>query len=87
MDKWINVHDRMPVELHSLWWPLYGTTNWSNAMWREESDTVLVTVVFPDGSRHVTTGKTCDGSWQTSISKTLNPVVTHWMPLPEPPEC
>ena len=76
----------MPVELHSLWWPFYGTTNWRDAMWREESDTVLVAVVFPDGTRRVTTGKTLDGVWETHISKTLKPVVTHWMPLPEPPE-
>ena len=32
------------------------------------------------------TGETHDGVWNTAISRTLDPIVTHWMPLPEPPE-
>lgn len=55
-------------------------------MWREQSDKVLVTVTFKDGTRLVTTGETHDGEWYTSISRSLNPIVTHWMPLPEPPQ-
>ena len=84
--KWISVEDRLPAETHSIFWPLYGRKNWSNAMWREESDKVLVTVTFKDGTRRVTTGETHDGEWHTTISKALNPIVTHWMPMPEPPK-
>lgn len=86
VSHWINVNDRMPVETHSIFWPWYGRKEWSNAMWREQSDKVLVTVTFKDGTRLVTTGETHDGEWHTSISKTLNPIVTHWMQLPEPPK-
>ena len=82
---WISVKERMPVELHSIFWPLYGKKQWSNAMWREQSDKVLVTVVFKDGTRLVTTGETHDGKWNTSISRTLEHTVTHWMQFPELP--
>ena len=85
--QWISVEDRMPPELHSMWFPLYGTPKWrNNAMWREESDHVLVTVVFDDGTRYVSMGRTHDGEWNTNISKVVHHTVTHWMPLPEPPE-
>ena len=84
---WISVKDRMPPELHSMWFPLYGTPKWrNNAMWREESDHVLVAITFEDGSRFVTSGYTQDGKWSTGISKMLQYTVTHWMPLPEPPK-
>ena len=84
--NWISVKDRMPSETHSIFFPWYGKKEWSKSMWREQSDKVLVTVAFKDGSRIVTTGETHDGVWNTTISRTLEPVVTHWMPLPEPPE-
>lgn len=83
---WISVEDRLPVETHSIFWPWYGKKEWSKAMWREQSDKVLVTVKFKDGSEFVTTGETHDGVWTTTISRTLEPVITHWMPLPEPPK-
>lgn len=83
---WISVKDRLPVETHSIFWPWYGKKEWSKAMWREQSDKVLVTVKFRDGSEVVTTGETHDGVWHTTISRTLEPVVTNWMPLPEPPK-
>lgn len=85
-DKWIAVKDRLPVETHSIWYPFYGTKKWSNAMWREQSDKVLVTVAFKDGTKIVTTGETHDGVWNTTISRTLEPVVTHWQAMPEPPK-
>ena len=84
--SWISVKDRLPVETHSMFYSFYGSQKWSNAMWREQSDKVLVTVAFKDGTKIVTTGKTLDGVWNTTFSRTLEPVVTHWMPLPEPPE-
>lgn len=86
LNKWISVKDRLPAETHSIFWPWYGRKEWINAMWREQSDKVLVTVTFKDGTRLVTTGETHDGEWYTSISRILNPIVTHWMPLPEPPQ-
>lgn len=82
--NWISVKDRLPVETHSIFFRFYGTQKWSNAMWREQSDKVLVTVAFKDGTKRVTTGETHDGVWNTTISRTLEPVVTHWQAMPEP---
>lgn len=85
MKTWISVEDEMPVESHSMFWILYGTPKWKNAMWLQESDTVLVAVRFEDGIGYVTTGKTRDGKWTTSISKYVKQTVTHWMPMPDLP--
>lgn len=82
-DGWINVKDRPPVETHSIFWRFHGTEKWSSAMWKEQSDKVLVKVAFKDGTKLVTTGETHDGVWHTAISRTLEPEVTHWMPMPE----
>ena len=84
--EWISVEERLPEETHSIFFPRYGTQKWSSAMWKEQSDNVIVTVAFKDGTRLATIGKTHDGVWHTSISRTLEPEVTHWMPLPEPPK-
>ena len=84
--QWISVKDEMPAETHSMFYKFYGTPKWRNAMWREESDNVLVAITFEDGSQFVTSGHTQDGKWHTGISKMLPYTVTHWMPLPEPPE-
>ena len=84
--NWISVKDRMPPETHSMFFKLYGTPKWRDAMWKEESDHVLVAIAFEDGSQFVTSGYTQDGKWHTGISKMLPYTVTHWMPLPEPPE-
>lgn len=85
-DGWINIKDRLPEETHSIFWRFHKTEKWTNAMWKEQSDKVLVTVAFKDGTRFVTTGETHDGVWHTAISRTLEPEVTHWMPMPEAPK-
>lgn len=84
--QWISVKDRMPAETHSMFYKFYGTPKWRDAMWREESDHVLVAITFEDGSQFVTSGYTQDGKWHTGISKMLPYTVTHWMPMPKPPE-
>ena len=84
--NWISVKDRMPAETHSMFFRLYGTPKWRDAMWKEESDNVLVAISFEDGSQFVTSGYTQDGKWHTGISKMLPYTVTHWMQTPEPPE-
>lgn len=83
---WISVNDRLPVETHSLFWPWRDSAKWNNAMWKEQSDKVIVAILFKDGTRIVRTGETHDGKWNTDVSMTLEPVVTHWMPFPEPPK-
>ena len=83
---WISVKDRLPAETHSLFWPWRDSAKWNNAMWKEQSDKVIVAILFKDGTRTVRTGETHDGKWHTDVSRTLEQVVTHWMPLPEPPK-
>lgn len=83
---WISVKDRIPEEHESIFYKLLGTPKWSNAMWKQESEKVLVYVSFPDGTGVVTTGCLHNSDWMTTVSKTLPQTVTHWMPLPEPPK-
>ena len=82
VDGWISVQEGLPETHPSLFSKFHGTDMWRNAMWCEESDTAIVSVIFPDGTGRVTTGSLHDGKWCTQISPMLNPVVTHWMPMP-----
>ena len=84
--QWISVKDGPPKEHPSLFAKYYGTEKWNNAMWRTESDRVLVTILFPDGTRTVDKGKLQDGEWRTGVSPTLQQKVTHWALWPEPPK-
>lgn len=83
---WTSVKDGLPKQHRSIFAPWYGRKEWATAMWLEESDRVFVTVKFPDGTRSVCTGKLCDKEWRTDVSRTLKPVVTHWMPYPDKPD-
>ena len=83
---WVSVKDRLPEEHPSMFAPLYGSEKWNNAMWRNESDRVLVTILFPDGTRTVDKGKLQDGKWKTGVSPVLPQEVTHWAVWPEPPK-
>lgn len=85
-DGWISVKDDLPKEHPSMFAALYGTDKWNRAMWRTESDRVLVTIQFPDGTRTVDKGKLQDGTWKTGVSPVLPQVVTHWAMWPEPPK-
>ena len=80
---WISVKDDMPEEHNSIF---ANYTHLSKHMWAKESDNVIVYVRFPDGTGRATEGRLHDGKWWTRISPALEPIVTHWMPLPEPPE-
>ena len=83
VDGWISVKDRLPSEHDSLF---ANHPHLSKHMWTKESDDVIVYVVFPDGTGRATEGRLRDGKWHTKISPTLESVVTHWMPMPEPPK-
>ena len=86
VNGWISVKDRLPEEHESIFYKLLGTPKWSNSMWKQESEKVLVYVSFPDGTGVVTTGCLHNSDWMTTVSKALPQTVTHWMLLPEPPE-
>lgn len=76
--QWIPVEERLPEEHDSAFAKLYGTDEWREAMWRQWSDKVLVTVEFEDGVRVMRHTRTYDGKWD------LSGRVTAWMPLPSP---
>ena len=80
---WISVKDDLPKEHDSIF---ANHTHLSKHMWVKESDNVIVYVRFPDGTGRSTEGRLQDGKWWTRVSPMLEPVVTHWMPLPEQPE-
>lgn len=80
---WISVKDRPPEEHDSLF---AKSEHLSKHMWAKESDNVIVYVRFPDGTGRSTEGRLQDGKWWTRISPALEPIVTHWMPMPEPPK-
>ena len=80
---WISVKDDMPKEHNSIF---ANHTHLSKHMWAKESDNVIVYVRFPDGTGRSTEGRLQDGKWWTRISPTLEPVVTHWMPMPGEPK-
>ena len=80
---WISVKDGTPDEHDSIF---AKHPHMSKYVWAKESDDVIVYVRFPNGSGRSTEGRLRDGEWHTKISPTLEPVVTHWMPLPEPPK-
>ncbi len=80
---WISVKDRLPSEHDSLF---ANHPHFNKYMWAKESNDVIVYVVFPDGTGRATEGRLRDGKWNTKISPALEPVITYWMPMPEPPE-
>lgn len=80
---WISVKDDLPKEHDSVF---ANHTHLSKHLWAKESDNVIVYVRFPDGTGRSTEGRLQDGKWWTRVSPMLEPVVTHWMPLPEPPK-
>lgn len=80
---WISVKDDLPKEHDSIF---ANNAHLSKYMWAKESDGVIVYVKFPDGTGLSTEGRLLDGKWSTKISQVLEPVVTHWMPMPEAPK-
>ena len=81
--QWISVNDDLPKEHDSIF---ANHTHLSKHMWAKESDNVIVYVRFPDGTGRSTEGRLQDGKWWTRVSPMLEPVVTHWMQMPEPPK-
>ena len=83
--KWIPVTDRLPDEHESLFARYKGTDKWLNEMFMTISDPVIVCAEYENGKRIVKTANMVDGVWK--VKDILCPCrVTHWMPLPEPPE-
>ena len=76
--KWISVDEEMPPEHESMFIKLYGTKQWTKAMFRTVSKEVLCRVQYADGSEAVKMLYTRDGDW-TKMGLASGRV-THWMP-------
>lgn len=83
--QWIRVENRMPIEHESMFKKFKGTSKWLAGMHETISDDVNVVVKFEDGTKKVYMSHTTDGVWR-NLPIVGKPVVTHWMPLPEPPK-
>lgn len=84
-DGWIPVEERLPEEHNSMFAKYYGTSQWSNVMWKQRSDKVNVIYELEDGTRKVTTSYTLDGIWKLEKEyRILKKKVVAWQPLPEP---
>lgn len=83
--EWISVKDDMPKERESIFARFYGTDKWRTGMFRTASDDVIACVEYEDGSRLVKVLHTISGEWHMS-GIPGGGIVTHWMPLPEPPK-
>ena len=85
VQEWIPVTERFPDEHESLFARYKGTDKWKNAMFTTISDRVIVCTEYENGERIVTTANTIEGNWK--VKDSFYPCrVTHWMPLPQPPE-
>lgn len=85
MQEWIPVTKRLPDEHESLFARFKGTDKWLNTMFMTISDPVIVCVECENGERIVRTANTVDGVWKVK-GIFFSCRVTHWMPLPQPPE-
>ena len=83
--KWIPCSERLPEEHESIWAKAKGTDRWSEAMWEKQSDEVIVTELFEDGTTRTDTACTHDGEWYVRV-KIVKRKIIAWMPLPEPYE-
>ena len=83
--KWIPCSERLPEEHESIWAKAKGTDRWSEAMWEKQSDEVIVTELFEDGTTRTDTACTHDGEWYVKV-KIVKRKIIAWMPLPEPYE-
>lgn len=81
--RWIPCSERLPEEHESIWAKAKGTDRWSEAMWEKQSDEVIVTELFEDGTTRTDTACTHDGEWYVK-AKTVKRKIIAWMPLPEP---
>ena len=84
-NEWVSVEEGMPKEHDSIFKKLMGSDKWGPGMFERLSDDVIVAVKFADGTRRSGFARTKDGIW-AGLSSIGCPVVTHWMPMPEPPD-
>ena len=80
-DGWISCEDRLPEEHDSMFMKLYGTDKWNCSMWKTQSDYVIVTKEFKDGTRKTDMMRTHDGEWFSDIRIVKFKIIA-WKPIP-----
>jgi hypothetical protein len=71
-DRWISVSDRLPIEYD---WVLVSVVDWKNENMR------LIPIVAERRK-----GRWTSQEDEGDLEKWFHVIVTHWMPLPEPPK-
>lgn len=84
--EWVSVDVDMPKEHDSIFKKFFGTDKWDKHMFKSNSRTVIIAYKDRCGVSHSTTGRTIDGKWSFDNSLLKGEKVTHWMPLPKPPQ-
>lgn len=89
MSDWISVKERLPEEHDSIFKKLLDAGKLrfdiEKGMFQSISDDVIVTIRFSDGTKKTGSTHTKDGQW-VGLPAVGLPVVTHWMPFPDPAE-
>lgn len=83
--RWTKVAERMPPEHDSIFAKFKGTDRWRDAMWEKQSDVLLVTVEYEDGTKSVETAYTQDGKWKYKSAVVMR-IPIAWRPFPDPYE-
>lgn len=81
--EWISCEVRMPEEHDSIFAKFKGTDRWQKIMWEKQSEKVLVTVEYEDGTRAVEVANTFDGKWKYKTA-VVDRYPVAWCPFPEP---
>lgn len=82
-ERWIPCDVRMPEEHDSIFAKFKGTDRWQKIMWEKQSEKVLVTVEYEDGTRAVEVAYTCDGKWKYKTA-VVDRYPVAWCHFPEP---
>ena len=85
VQRWIPVSERLPEEHESIFVKFQFTDSWMPGMFLTTSNDVIAAVICENGSRKTAIARTQDGKWNMCYIPG-GKEVTHWMPLPEPPE-
>lgn len=83
--EWISVKDRLPEERDTIFAKVFGADGRLPGMFLTTSDDVIAAVTYEDGTRLTKVMCTREGKWNLGYAPGAKEV-THWMPLPEPPE-
>ena len=81
--RWIPVRERLPEEQDSIFAKFKGTDRWNEIMWEKQSQKVLVTVEYEDGTRAVEVANTFDGKWKYRTA-VVDRYPVAWCHFPEP---